>query len=68
MGTPRGGLVVPTPARVRHDVAGIGRMLVTDEVREQVLDFGDAQRDGRRPRWAPFLCGRCRARIAARNA
>lgn len=47
---------------------GIGRALVQDEMREEVLDFRDAQRAGRGARRSPFFCGRCCARIAARNA
>ena len=56
------------PARVRDDALRIGRLLVEDQLGEEVLNLGHAQLDPRRAGRRPFFRGVCRARMAARKA
>lgn len=56
------------PARMCNDLVRIGRLLVEDQLGEEVLNLGYAQLDAGRAGRRPFFRGACRARIAARKA
>lgn len=63
-----GGLMLAAPAGAGDDDVRVGRLLLEDEVGEQMLDIGHAQVEARRAGRCPFFRGVCRARIAARKA
>ena len=68
MGAAGGLLVSAPPTGVGNHLVRIGRLLMEDELRQQVANLGHTQLEARGAGRRPFFRGVCRPRMAARKA